>query len=189
MSFFGRLALYYVCANFAGGYIVGYLLYLFLDLVVMDFALKNIWGLTKLGTGLDSVFLELEIINCFYITLDKKMDQIQDIKDQLIKNREGLDRFMSVLVKIFGKHYLRKLHGKELQQQWNKVFVEYDKPINSEEELADYIREIGRPIIDRRGLQWRLFLVKNFKDTSVIVFKANHFLSDGIGTVLVASSL
>jgi hypothetical protein len=29
-------------------------------------------------------------------------------------NSEGLDRFTSVLVKIFGKHYLRKLRGKEL---------------------------------------------------------------------------
>ena len=67
--------------------------------------------------------------------------------------------------------------------------MEYEKPINSEEELADYIREIGRPLIDRSGLQWRVFLVKHFKDTSVIVFKANHFLSDGIGSVLVASSL
>ena len=104
-------------------------------------------------------------------------------------NREGLDRFKSVLVKIFGKHYLRKLHGKELQQQWNKVFVEYDKPINSDEELADYIREIGRPLIDRSGLPWRVFLVKHFKDTSVIIFKANHFLADGIGSVLIASSL
>ena len=67
--------------------------------------------------------------------------------------------------------------------------MEYEKPINSEEELADYIREIGRPLIDRSGLQWRVFLVKHFKDTSVIVFKANHFLSDGIGSVLVAASL
>ena len=104
-------------------------------------------------------------------------------------NSEGLDRFTSVLVKIFGKHYLRKLRGKELQQQWNKVFVEYDKPINSEEELADYIREIGRPLIDRIGLPWRVFLVKHFKDTSVIIFKANHFLADGIGSILIASSL
>jgi hypothetical protein len=29
-------------------------------------------------------------------------------------NSEGLDRFSSVLVKIFGKYYLRKLQGEEL---------------------------------------------------------------------------
>jgi uncharacterized membrane protein len=74
VSFFGRLAVYSACAMYTGGYFVGLLLYLFLDLVVMDLALKYIWGLTKLAPGLDSVFLELAIVNCFYITLDKKMD-------------------------------------------------------------------------------------------------------------------
>jgi hypothetical protein len=114
VSFFGRLAIYSACAMYTGGYFVGFFLYLFLDLVVMDLALKYIWGLNKLAPGLDSTFLELAIINCFYITLDKKMDSIQDIKDQLIMNSEGLDRFSSVLVKVFGKHYLRKLQGTEL---------------------------------------------------------------------------
>jgi len=80
-SFFGRIAVYTLCAMYAGGYFYGLFLYLFLDLVVMDLALRVFYGLRKLAPGLDSVFLELAIINCFYITLDKKMDSIQDIKE------------------------------------------------------------------------------------------------------------
>jgi NRPS condensation-like uncharacterized protein len=105
-------------------------------------------------------------------------------------NGAGLDRFGSVLVKIFGKHYLRRLEGEELQREWNSVFVEYDKPINTDEELATYIRDVGRPLFNQtQGLQWRVFLVKNFKDTSVLIFKMNHFLCDGIGALLLAASL
>ena len=104
-------------------------------------------------------------------------------------NSEGLDRFGSVLVKIFGKHYLRKLAGKDLNREWNNVFVEYDEPVKTDEELATYIRDVGRPLFKKGGLQWRVFLVKNYKDTSALIFKMNHFLSDGIGSVLIAASL
>lgn len=104
-------------------------------------------------------------------------------------NSEGLDRFSSVLIKILGKHYLRKLVGEELRREWESVFVEHDAPIKNDEELAKYIRDVGRPIFNKAGLQWRVFLVKNYKDTSVLVFKFNHFLSDGIGTVLIAASM
>ena len=80
-SFFGRIAVYTLCALYTGGYFYGFFLYLLLDFIVMDLVLKYIYGLKKLAPGLDSVFLELAIINCFYITLDKKMDSIQDIKE------------------------------------------------------------------------------------------------------------
>jgi hypothetical protein len=104
-------------------------------------------------------------------------------------NSEGLDRFGSVLVKIFGKHYLKKLEGKELDREWNNVFVQHDEPIRTDEELASYIRDVGRPHFNKAGLQWRVFLVKNYKDTSLLLFKLNHFLSDGIGSMLIAASL
>ena len=104
-------------------------------------------------------------------------------------NSGSLDRFGSVLVKIFGKHYLRRLHGKELEREWNSVFVEYDKPINTDDELSSLIRDVGRHLFNKDGLQWRVYLIRNFKDTSVLIFKMNHFLSDGIGSVLIASSL
>lgn len=80
-SFFGRLALYSGCALMTGGYFWGLLAYLVIDLIVMDLVLKYIYGLQKLAPGLDSVFLELAVINCFYITLDKRMNSIQDIKE------------------------------------------------------------------------------------------------------------
>jgi hypothetical protein len=38
-SFFGRLAAYTLCAMSTGGYIYGFILYLVLDLVIMDLAL------------------------------------------------------------------------------------------------------------------------------------------------------
>lgn len=81
ISFFGRLTIYSACALWTGGYFLGLLWYLFLDLVVMDIALNYICGLKKLASGLDSIFLELSIINCFYITLDRKMDSIQEVKE------------------------------------------------------------------------------------------------------------
>jgi hypothetical protein len=52
-----------------------------LDFIVMDLTLRYIYGLKKLDPGLDSVFLELDVMNCFYVTLDKKMDSIQEIKE------------------------------------------------------------------------------------------------------------
>ena len=55
-SFFGRLAIYSVCALYTGGYFSGYFLYIFLDLIVMDLALKYIYGMTKIGAGEDTMF-------------------------------------------------------------------------------------------------------------------------------------
>jgi hypothetical protein len=104
-------------------------------------------------------------------------------------NSEGMERFLCIPVKIFGKYYLKKFEGSELERVWNSVFIEYDQPITTDEELSAYIRDIGRPLFDLKGLQWRVFLVKNFKDTSVLIFKMNHFLCDGIGALLLAASL
>jgi hypothetical protein len=63
------------------GYFYGFFLYFVLDFIVMDLTLRYIYGLKKLDPGLDSVFLELDVMNCFYVTLDKKMDSIQEIKE------------------------------------------------------------------------------------------------------------
>jgi len=123
------------------------------------------------------------------VTLEQKLDSIEEIKSQLMRNPEGLDRFCSVLVKIFGKHYLKKLVNEELEAEMNRIFIECDTPMTTDDELANFIKHVGRPQFEPEGLQWRVFLVKNFKDTSVLVFKINHYLSDGIGTVLVAASL
>ena len=65
-----------------------------------------------------------------------------------------------------------------------------DDPVKSKEHLATLIRNFGRPQFDERGLQWNIYLVKDYQvtNTSVLIFKINHFLCDGIGAVLLASS-
>lgn len=97
-SFFGRLAIYSVCALATGSYFTGLAAYLFLDLVVMDQTLKYFFGLKKISSGLDTVFLRLDVCECFYVTLERRMETIQDLMDQFRMNSEGLERFNSRLV-------------------------------------------------------------------------------------------
>lgn len=101
-----------------------------------------------------------------------------------------MQRWRCVLEKYFGAYYRRELKGDELRKAWHQAFEVCDAPMSTESELAQYIKSVGRPRFDRGAdLQWKVHLVKNFKDTSVLVFKINHWLCDGIGTVLMASSL
>jgi hypothetical protein len=129
VSFFTRLGVYTACAHLAQGYILGYFLYLFLDLVIMDAYLYIRFGLKKLKAGLDSFFKDLGIINCFYVTLDRKMEDIIDLKAHLSHDSAGLERFSCNLVKILGKYYLRQLNGEELEREWHKCFITVEKPI------------------------------------------------------------
>lgn len=84
---------------------------------------------------------------------------------------------------------MKKLEQSEVEEEWNRIFIECDTPITTDEELANYIRDVGRPLFEPNGLQWRVYLVKRFKGTSALIFKFNHYLSDGIGTLLIAASL
>jgi hypothetical protein len=59
--------------------------------------------------------------------------------------------------------------------------------MSSETDLIRYIKEVGHPLFPPNGLLWRVFLVKNYMDNeSVVVFKYNHALSDGVGALLMA---
>ena len=107
VSFFTRLFSYYILLKLSGSYFTATFIYLFLDLVIMDIVLLETRGLRKLKSGLDSFFKDLAIINCFYVTLDRKVNDIEEIKQFMQENSQGLDRFSCNLVKILGKYYLR----------------------------------------------------------------------------------
>ena len=111
VSFFTRLTTYYLLVKLSGSYFTAMLIYLFLDLVLMDIILMETRGLKKLKAGLDSFFKDLAIINCFYVTLDRKVENIEEIKSFMQDNSQGLERFSCNLVKILGKYYLRQLYG------------------------------------------------------------------------------
>jgi hypothetical protein len=51
--------------------------------------------------------VDLAIINCFYVTLDRKIEDIEEIKQFMQDNSKGMEKFSCNLVKIFGKYYLR----------------------------------------------------------------------------------
>ena len=89
------------------GYFWGLFLFFFLDFVVMDTYLYLRYGHKKLKAGLDSYFKDLGVINCFYVTLDRKMDDITDFQALLSHNCSGMERFQCNVVKILGKYYLR----------------------------------------------------------------------------------
>jgi len=80
ISFFTRLGTYYVLLKITGSYFKATVIYLFLDLIIMDIVLMETRGLRKLKSGLDSIFKDLAIINCFYVTLDRKVEDIEEIK-------------------------------------------------------------------------------------------------------------
>lgn len=80
VSFFTRLTAYYLLLKLSGSYLTATIIYLLLDLVLMDLILMETRGLKKLKAGLDSFFKDLAIINCFYVTLDRKVEDIEEIK-------------------------------------------------------------------------------------------------------------
>lgn len=52
------------------------------------------------------------------------------------------------------------------------------------------MKEVGQPLFEPNGLYWKVFLIKNYKENeSVVLFKYNHMLSDGVGALLMACSL
>jgi len=107
VSFFTRLGTYYLLLKITGSYFTATWIYLLLDLVIMDMVILETRGLRKLKSGLDSFFKDLAIINCFYVTLDRKVEDIEEIKQFMQENSKGMDRFSCNLVKILGKYYLR----------------------------------------------------------------------------------
>jgi hypothetical protein len=76
------------------------------------------------------------------VTLDKRVESIDDIKDWLMENFSGpeMERWRCVLVKILGTYYRRELKGEELRSAWENSFVTNNMLISSEEELARYIK-------------------------------------------------
>jgi hypothetical protein len=106
-SFFIRLFTYYILLKISGSYMTSLFIYLFLDLILMDIVLMETRGLKKLKAGLDSFMVDLAIINCFYVTLDRKIEDIEEIKQFMQDNSKGMEKFSCNLVKIFGKYYLR----------------------------------------------------------------------------------
>ena len=92
---------------------------------------------------------------------------------------------------MLGNYYLKELPKGRFEAEWDQAFVEIEDHIHTDEELSSLLTQVGRPKFDREGLQWRFFLVKNFKDlgNSVLIFKINHLMSDGIGVLLLAAAL
>jgi hypothetical protein len=57
-------------------------------------------------------------------------------------------------------------------------------------QLLQFVESIGKTRFeDSRGLQWRVYLIKRYKNTSALVFKFNHVLGDGIGAVLLGCAI
>jgi hypothetical protein len=119
------------------------------------------------------------------------LDSLQEVKDQITRNQSGLERLKCYIVKLLGNYYLKELPKGRFEAEWDQAFVEIEDLIHTDEELSSVLTQVGRPKFDRKGLQWRFFLVKNFKDlgSSVLIFKINHLMSDGIGVLLLAAAL
>jgi len=54
-----------------------------MDLLVLPYLMYYAYGLLRLHQGLDTIFVKLEIVNCFYVTLESRMESIEDMKGWL----------------------------------------------------------------------------------------------------------
>lgn len=141
--------MYSLFALLTSSYICGLVLYFAADLIILPLYMQGVHNLTRLKQGLDTIFVKLEIVNCFYVTLDSRVESIDDIKDWLkesfSKSGEDMQRWRCVLVKVLGQYYRRELEGDNFKLEWHKAFETCNIPMSTEAELARYIKDVGRP--------------------------------------------
>lgn len=85
ISFTSRLAFYGLMTFATGSYIIALALYYIVDLLVIDYLLKIIFGLEKVAAGLDANFISMNVNTCYYVVLDQRIENIKELKKQIIK--------------------------------------------------------------------------------------------------------
>ena len=93
VSFCVRLSLFSGLVYFFD-LLLGTFLYLALDFVLVDYIILNrLLGYRLMVNGSDVLFLEMGYIVGFYVTMDRKMEDLQGVKRQIKAHSQGLERF------------------------------------------------------------------------------------------------
>lgn len=115
-SFALRLSLFILFYSYFG-LLYGVLAYLAFDFILLDYLiLHSLFGYSLMTNGSDVVVLEIRYVIAYYVTLDRKINNIEALKRQFISSRQGLERFTTYPAMILGKYYEKRLRGKELKE-------------------------------------------------------------------------
>ena len=72
--------MYVTLAYVSGSVMTGVILYFFLDLVVVEAVIKHGYNLEPVGSGLDSYMVQNSINTLFYVVMDRRIDNVKEIK-------------------------------------------------------------------------------------------------------------
>ena len=121
VSFLLRAGLFIIFVIFFGGW--GVLIYIGFDLIVIDYiVMRMIFGYRLMASS-DVLVNDFHYVIGYYVKLDRKMEDLQAVKKQLIDSRQGLERFCTYPVWMMGKYYEKEIRGSELKEQFERALV------------------------------------------------------------------
>ena len=123
VSFYTRLGIFFILWYQSSSILWGIFLYYFLDLIVVDYILRRVFGLVQIDAGIDSYMVQNNVNTIFYVIMDRRIESVGEIKKQILSQSIGLDRFQSTFVEILGKYYLKRIVGEQLKDEIAKAFV------------------------------------------------------------------
>ena len=103
----------------------------------------------------------------------------------------SLPRFRQRLTKCFGAYYWETLTDQEFEAVVDSLIIDLSKsPLNSEKEVNDFM---AKQMMTRDPFeipQWRVFFQENYcQDSSLLLIKIHHTLSDGHGLLSYINSI
>lgn len=150
-------------------------------------------------------FYRLEMLSChdelFFVGDDrneptlvsfarcKKIENVDELRKTVARRACQFSRLKSRVKKVCGAICLEEQSEDEVMNSID-TFMPLVDGIHDEKALAQFMADEKVRILPSNGLQWRFYIIPNYsEEESVIVFKFNHCLADGVAIVMMLCHL
>ncbi|CDW77670.1 UNKNOWN [Stylonychia lemnae] len=136
----------------------------------------------KVQDGPDTLFYRSNIITAFHVITKTKIKDLSSIKQQIMRNTQGMPEMRSKLIKVFNNFYYKKLSDEEFEKHLDRAISQIPDEFKNEQALLDYLVTNQIKDLPRDSIQYRVMIKQDFSsDQSVVVFLFYHGLIDGVG--------
>ncbi|CDW76102.1 UNKNOWN [Stylonychia lemnae] len=138
----------------------------------------------KVPEGPDNLFFRSNVMTIFHVITKTKIRDINSIKQQILRNTQGLPEMRSKLIKVFNNFYYKKLSDEEFEKHLDRAISQIPHDFKNEQELIDYIAANQIKDLPRESIQYRIMVKLDFNsEQSAVVLVYSHGMSDGVGTM------
>ena len=88
------------------------------------------------------------------------------------------------MVKVIDGYFFKELQGQELKTQLDQA-VTVLPDMKNLDEVSAFMNEQQNICMSENGLQWRVWIVENFRDNeSLLICKVHHVIGDGMALAI-----